>query len=59
MPDPLRGDHLMDPDTSARRRASGPLGTAFKVTLGVALALLLVLAVLVALAALLLFPGQS
>jgi hypothetical protein len=57
MPDPLRGDYRMDPATARRRHPSGQVGSAFKTTLGIALAILLVLAVLVGLAALFLLPA--
>ena len=57
MPDPLKGDYLMDPATARGRHPSGQVGSAFKTTLGVALAILLFLGVLVGLAALFLLPA--
>jgi hypothetical protein len=57
MPDPLKGDYRMDSATARRRHPSGHVGSAFKTTLGVALATLPVLAVLVGLAALFLLPA--
>jgi hypothetical protein len=57
MPDPLKGDYRMDPATSRRRHPSGEARSAFNTTLGVALAILLVLAVVFGLVALFLLPA--
>jgi hypothetical protein len=57
MPDPLKGDYRMDPATGRRRHPSGQARSAFITTLGVALAILLVLAVVFGLVALFLLPA--
>ena len=51
MPDPSRGDYRMDPATARRRPRTKEATSAFKTTLGIALAIVLVLAALVGVAA--------
>jgi hypothetical protein len=57
VPDPLKGDYLMDPATAKRRHPSGQATSAFTKTVAVVLAIALVLAVLFGLIALFLFPA--
>jgi hypothetical protein len=57
MPDPLKGDYRMDPGT-VRRRHPGQVKSSYKTTLGVALAILLILLIAFGLVALFLLPSS-
>lgn len=57
MPDPLKGDYRMDSVTT-RRRHPGQVESAFRTTLGVALAIMLILLIAFGLVALFLLPSS-
>lgn len=57
MPDPLKGDYRLHPAAGRRRHPSREARSAFNTTLGVALAILLVLALVFGLVALFLLPA--